>query len=125
MSSTSTPLAEISASHLSMQIIGALLLVVITLFLIKIVIQRSRSLGGRRQGRSLSVVETLILGPRERLLVVQVDTKKIVVGVTAQSINHLYTLPETSSDTSDPVQATAPVSFRQRFSQICAGKVEQ
>ncbi len=121
MSITTHSLAEISARHLGIQLVGALALVLLTIFLLKILLQRSRCLI-RRQPTSLTVIETLMLGPRERLIIVQVDTQQILLGVNPQGITHLVTLPEPIVTTESNQPPSEPHRFSQTLAQFCAGK---
>jgi flagellar protein FliO/FliZ len=50
--------------------------------------------GGGGNGRDLTVVRSLALGPRERLLVVQVGPRHLVIGVGSASVSLLCELQE-------------------------------
>lgn len=50
--------------------------------------------GGKTAGtRGLKVSASTPLGPRERVVIVEVEDARLVLGVTASSINVLHTLP--------------------------------
>ncbi|MGH1360187.1 MAG: flagellar biosynthetic protein FliO [Burkholderiaceae bacterium] len=52
---------------------------------------------------TMSIEETLSLGPRERLVIVQVADRRLLIGATGQAINCLTELPAgQSSHSSDP-----------------------
>ena len=55
------------------------------------VVKRTQALRPSRDG-ALQLVAGLALGPRERVAVINVGGRSLVVGVTAQSITHLATL---------------------------------
>jgi flagellar protein FliO/FliZ len=48
------------------------------------------------------VVDSLSLGPRQRIVMVEVDKTWLVVGVTAGQMNVLHTLPATDSVNAPP-----------------------
>ncbi len=52
--------------------------------------------------RSISVLETLNIGPRERLLVVRAGSRTLLIGATSQSISLLSSMPD-----NPPVQTDA------------------
>lgn len=54
-----------------------------------------------------SVMGALAVGPRERLVVVRVEGKRLLLGVTGSAINLLCELP----DTVTPSAAVAPAGF--------------
>ncbi|MET0507212.1 MAG: flagellar biosynthetic protein FliO [Burkholderiaceae bacterium] len=60
-------------------------------------IRRSRNLGAGRR-RIIQLAGGLSLGPRERIAVVEVGGRWLVVGVTGASINLLATLDEPPAD---------------------------
>ena len=57
------------------------------------VLKRAQALRPSAAG-TLQLVAGLSLGPRERIAVVNVGGRALVVGITAQSITHLATLDE-------------------------------
>ncbi|WP_233234704.1 flagellar biosynthetic protein FliO [Bordetella sp. LUAb4] len=67
---------------------------------------RRGGLAGRARGH-MRVVESLGLGPRHRMVLVQIDDTWLVVGVSAGQMNVLHTLPAGAALPDLPV---APVS---------------
>lgn len=61
--------------------------------------RKSRVFGSNHQ--QLKVIATLPLGPKERIMVVQVGGEQVLVGVTGQQISLLKSLAE-------PLEATGP-----------------
>ncbi|WP_454690518.1 flagellar biosynthetic protein FliO [Achromobacter aloeverae] len=53
---------------------------------------RRGGLAGRSRGR-MRVIESLGLGPRHRMVLVQIDDTWLVVGIAAGQMNVLHTLP--------------------------------
>jgi flagellar protein FliO/FliZ len=64
---------------------------------------------GPTQGASglLRVVGAVMVGPRERLVVVEVGEQWLVIGVAAGSVNLLQALPKGAGSAGVPVQAAA------------------
>ncbi|KGT96025.1 flagellar assembly protein FliO [Erwinia typographi] len=65
-----------------------------------------------RGQNDLKVSNSCQLGQRERVVIIDVEDARLVLGVTAQQITHLHTLPpRPPQDNSEPPAATA--DFRQ------------
>lgn len=76
-----------------MQVSGALLGIILLILAAAWVIKR---LGFAPKGgstRGLKVSASTSLGPRERVVIVDVEDARLVLGVTASNINVLHTLP--------------------------------
>jgi len=75
---------------------GTLLLelggIVLFLYLVLWFVRRGRGLGGAY--RDCTVLRTLPLGPKERLHVVKIGTRQLVVGVGAASVSLICELTE-------------------------------
>jgi flagellar protein FliO/FliZ len=80
----------------------SLAIVLGAIFAVAWLARRMRALG-RRPGAPIDVLAETAVGPKERVVLLQVGGKQIVVGVTANSINTLLVL-----DT--PVQLPGPDS---------------
>jgi flagellar protein FliO/FliZ len=63
---------------------------------------RRSGLQGRAQG-NMRVVDTLALGPRQRIVILEVDKTWLVVGVTAGQMSVLHTLPAGDTPASQPI----------------------
>ncbi|MBT0728309.1 flagellar biosynthetic protein FliO [Rosenbergiella australiborealis] len=112
------PLAETSASQMILHSSAALCVVITLLFAMKKIL-KSLTRGGRnRSPHLLAIQETLVLGPRERLMVAKIGEQHIVIGVTPHAIHPLCTL-----DPSVATQKTEPSSaFAAQFAQLYARK---
>ncbi|MGH7013570.1 MAG: flagellar biosynthetic protein FliO [Stellaceae bacterium] len=62
-----------------------------------------------------SVVGGLAVGPRERLVVVRVEGKRLLLGVTSSAIGLLCELPETAAAPSAPAPASFGTALAQAF----------
>lgn len=76
-----------------LQVSGALF-GIIAFILIAAWLAKRFGLAGKTAGtRGLKVSASTPLGPRERVVIVEVEDARLVLGVTASSINVLHTLP--------------------------------
>lgn len=69
----------------------ALLIVILAIPLTMWVVKRFPGLGGQRGGQ-LQIVESLSVGPRERLIVVYTGTEYLLMGATGQQLTLVKTL---------------------------------
>lgn len=93
-----------------LQVSGALL-GIIAFILIAAWLAKRFGLAGKTVGtRGLKVSASTTLGPRERVVVVDVEDARLVLGVTASSINVLHKLPPAPS-TGDE-RAEVPADFQ-------------
>lgn len=78
----------------------------------------ARRLGVQRLGSSrlVNVVSTAALGPRERVVVVAIADRWLVLGVTPTQVTHLHELPAQAMPPA-PSAPDAPVAMAALFSQ--------
>jgi len=88
-------------SSLSLAIGGTVLLLWCALWALR----RARPTAASWSGRDCAVVRSLSLGPRERLVVVRIGTKHLVIGVGSAAISLLCELDE-------PLSPSAPASSK-------------
>lgn len=95
---------------------------------------RTRAASGRRgAGKRIEILESAMLSPRQRLLLVRAVDKEVLIGMSGQSLAHLATWdaaelasrPSASSD--DRGYAVAPMtmsgqSFKRMFERIQSGR---
>ena len=84
------------------------LLLVLLLIVGSATVLKKFNFANTQQSNGLKVVTSLHLGTKEKLIVVQVGEKQVLLGVTQQQINMLDTLEK-------PIEVTAPVN--QRFTE--------
>ncbi|MEX1221299.1 MAG: flagellar biosynthetic protein FliO [Idiomarina sp.] len=70
------------------------LLVVLAVIFILAALMKRMNIKMQGHGSNMRVISNTALGPKERLLVVQVGESKLLLGVTAQSIQLLKELPD-------------------------------
>ena len=88
----------------------SLVVVIALIFLAAWIARRSGLL--RNPGQTqLQVIAAQSLGGRNRIVIVEVEQARLVLGVTQQQINLLHTLPKTSTPT------TAPSQFQTQLQQ--------
>lgn len=111
-SHTTTPVTVAHASEPMtsplIQVSGALLGIIVLILAAAWIVKRV--LPGTVQGRTnsaLKVSASASLGARERVVIVNVEDARLVLGVTAQQVTLLHTLPPAPPE-SQPPQANAP-----------------
>ncbi|RNM26681.1 flagellar biosynthetic protein FliO [Dickeya undicola] len=88
---------------------GVLLLILLAAWLL-------RKLGIAPQAKSsniMKVVSSCTVGQRERIVIVEVDDTWLVLGITAQQITHLHTLPARPVSNVTSTEKIAPANFVQ------------
>lgn len=106
-----------------LQTLGALLIVCVLAFL-ALRFAASRGLG-QLGGKRLALVASLPLGPRQRLAIVQVDGRELLVGVADSGVTLLQTLPESPADANAPtsqVETPETTPLKQRFAELLLKK---
>ncbi|MFB1114844.1 flagellar biosynthetic protein FliO [Dickeya dadantii] len=94
-------------SQIGTALCGVLLLILLVAWLL-------RKLGIAPQIKSsnvMKVVSSCAVGQRERIVIVEVDDTWLVLGVTAQQITHLHTLPARSVGNATSAEKIAPADF--------------
>ncbi|MBP2835898.1 MULTISPECIES: flagellar biosynthetic protein FliO [Dickeya] len=86
------------------------------LLLILLVAWALRKLGFAPQTKNsniMKMVSAYPVGQRERIVIVEVDDTWLVLGVTAQQITHLHTLPARPINDAASAESIAPTDFLQ------------
>lgn len=81
-----------------MQVSGALLGIIFLILMAAWVLKRVGFGGKGAPARGLKVSAGATLGPRERIVIVEVEDARLVLGVTAGQISLLHTLPPAAAD---------------------------
>ncbi|OON35573.1 flagellar biosynthetic protein FliO [Izhakiella australiensis] len=68
-------------------------------------------------GQSLNISASCQLGQRERVVIVDVEDARLVLGVTPTQITHLHTLPPKAAD-ENPQPAAPQADFRQALQTL-------
>ena len=109
---TQATVSQPSAVHGSplLQVSGALF-GIIAFILIAAGLAKRFGLAGKTAGaRGLKVSASTTLGPRERVVIVEVDDARLVLGVTASNISVLHKLPPAPAVVDE--RAEAPADFQ-------------
>lgn len=118
MNSTSAASGE-SLIGLAMlgKVAGVLIVLVIMILVCAWLTRRvAPGLATSSTGPQLKIVTTKALGPREKVVVLEVENQWLLLGVGGSQINHLHTLPAAIEDDSDnPVPGDD--SFASRLGQ--------
>ena len=96
-----------------LQTTTALLLIIVLLVLVGWLIRKQRP--GRTYG-PLNITASLSVGPREKIVLLALPDCQLLLGITAQQITHLHTLPaaEGTPGTEDGSAAGMPFADRLR-----------
>lgn len=62
----------------------------------------------RKKSQRLHTIETLSVGPRQKILLIQVDGQDVLVGVTAHQMTALSTWPDHSAQPTAITQEISP-----------------
>lgn len=88
-----TPMAEGGMGGQLVQVLLGLLLVIGMIFVLAWLMRRVQQTGPRG-GQVIKLVASQVLGPRDRLVLVQVGNEQILLGLSAGRITPLHTLKE-------------------------------
>ena len=76
-----------------LQVSGALLGIIAFILIVAWLAKRIGLAGKTAGARGLKLAASTSLGPRERVVIIEVEDARLVLGVTASQINILHTLP--------------------------------
>ncbi|MDU6923550.1 flagellar biosynthetic protein FliO [Franconibacter helveticus 513] len=82
-----------SAGSSLIQVSGALTLIILVILLAAWVARRFGFAPKHSGNRELKLSSSISLGNREKVVIVDVEDARLVLGVTASQITHLHTLP--------------------------------
>lgn len=116
-----TPQPAISTGSMLTQVSGVLTAIIILILAIAWLAKRFGFTARRNGSQQLNISASCQLGQRERVVIVDVDDARLVLGITAQQITHLHTLP------AKPVQGptdlpAAPTDFRHILQSLRKGQ---
>ncbi len=97
-----------------LSVVGYLVLVLALIALASWLAKRSRLLG---QGGDIKITSSLGLGVRERLVVVEVDGRRWLLGVTPNQIHPISEL-DAASQVEPEYRATTSVDFASRLKEL-------
>ncbi len=89
-----TPMASSGIAGQLVQLLLGLLLVIGLIFLLAWLMRRVQQLGPRGSQQVINIVASQALGPRDRLVLVQVGGEQILLGLTPGRIAPLHVLKE-------------------------------
>jgi flagellar protein FliO/FliZ len=93
-----------------LQVSGALFGIIAFILIAAWLAKRFGLAGKTASTRGLKVSASAALGPRERVVIVDVDDARLVLGITASNINVLHKLPP--APVPDDESAEAPADFQ-------------
>jgi len=86
-------------------------------FVIVFLLKRLSGMNGMNMGH-MKIVDALHLGTKERLLIVKVTDKHLLLGVSAQGIHPLHVLDDNISESSDNNAVEPQAAFSQLLSKM-------
>ena len=90
------------------RMIGSFALVLALMAVLLWALRRLQSrMNSQNSGRRLQIIETVSVGPRQKIALVRVGTHEVLVGITPTQMTSLGQLPE-GSDISQTAHATPP-----------------
>ncbi|APG19343.1 MULTISPECIES: flagellar biosynthetic protein FliO [Kosakonia] len=102
-------------------IVGSLALVLVMIVAVAWILRRTGVVSRVAKGHNLLAVKhSQSIGSRERLVVVEVDDKWLLLGVTQQSITPLMTMEKQECSTAMPVVSDFQASLLRCFKQRAA-----
>jgi flagellar protein FliO/FliZ len=99
-----------SASSPLVQVSGALTAIIIFILLAAWVAKRFGFTPKTGSGKEMKVSASCSVGARERVVIVDVQDARLVLGVTAGQITHLHTLP--AAPVNEVITQTPPADFQ-------------
>jgi len=95
-----------------LQVSGALFGIIAFILIAAWLAKRFGLAGKTASTRGLKVCASTSLGPRERVVIVEVEDARLVLGVTASQINVLHKLPPAPAPATSDVNAETPADFQ-------------
>lgn len=109
---------SVNASSPLVQVSGALAGIVIFILVAAWLAKRFGFTGaGVGVKKSLNISASVSVGPRERVVVVDVEDARLVLGVTATQITHLHTLPP-APVSEEPETKPVPADFQKLMKNL-------
>ena len=106
-----------SAGSSLVQVSGALTLILLVILLAAWLAKRFGFAPKHGGSRELKVSSSVSLGTREKVVIVDVEDARLVLGVTASQITHLHTLPPRPA-TEEPAAPAPGADFQQLMSTL-------
>jgi flagellar protein FliO/FliZ len=95
---------EVGGVRMVLQVFGTLIGIIALIFAVAWVMKRLQ-LVNPSFGRQVKILESLHLGRKEKLVLIEVGAKKILLGVSSQSINVIHQLDQaTEKECEQPVK---------------------
>lgn len=88
-----TPQPAISTGSMLTQVSGVLTVIIILILAVAWLAKRFGLAPKHKGNQQLNISASCQIGQRERVVIVDVDDARLVLGVTASQITHLHTLP--------------------------------
>ncbi len=117
---TTTPVGDGIVTADPISVIGGLLIVLLFIFLIAWLVKRIGALPLSNNMAVMKTIAAISVGPREKVVLIEVGEQQILVGVAPGRVSHLHTL-ETKIDSNSP---SASSEFSKKLKQILSPEVQ-
>ncbi|MCF6202786.1 MAG: flagellar biosynthetic protein FliO [Methylococcaceae bacterium] len=117
------PTKVVTSDHVMSWALG--LIIVIALFFACIWLMRKMGALPENSKQKMRVIAGLSLGGREKVMLVQVGEKQIVLGVSPGRINNLLVLEENDRVVQEVKERDAESEFSQKLKQIMTGTLNE
>lgn len=97
------------------------MLVVVLLLVLRWLCKRV-NMPGRGTEPQLQITASLAIGQHQRIVILDLSDCRLVLGVTAQQINHLYTLPAGGATDTKPSRPPVSQAFLSQLQSLLAGR---
>ncbi len=103
------------------EVSGALVIIIAVILVCAWIARRTGLFARSVSAKNLKVSASVSLGARERIVVVDVEDARLVLGVTGQQITHLHTLPPASAPDAEPAIGAASADFSRIMRTLLKG----
>lgn len=111
------PVAEAIAFSQIVNLLAGLIVVLLAFFALAFLLKRFSGFNGTNRGY-MKIVDSMHLGAKERLLIVKVTDKHLLLGVSPQGIHQLCALTDELHETQKPELAGSQATFNQLLSKF-------
>ncbi len=111
------PVTEVVSISQIINLLGGLVIVLLVFFAVVFLLKRLSGLNGVGRGH-MKMVDTMHIGTKERLLIIKVTDKHLLLGVSQQGIHPLHVFSEDFVEEAVPVDTDAAPIFNQLLSKM-------
>jgi flagellar protein FliO/FliZ len=114
---TARPMGEAVSASQIINLLAGLVVVLLVFFVIVFLLKRLSGLNGMNKGH-MKIVDAMHLGTKERLLIVKVTDKHILLGISPQGIHPLHVLGDDIVEDTNQDSVEAQAGFSQLLAKM-------